>query len=80
VTLEGFWADPPGYVEDLVWPNYVRYHSWMYEDGDVESGKFNKRTCSQEHIVLCPGEGQKSMLEMLGWGLDMVKGAISERL
>ncbi|KIW15745.1 hypothetical protein PV08_05795 [Exophiala spinifera] len=32
VTLEGFWKDPPGYVEDLVWVNYRRYHAWMYRD------------------------------------------------
>lgn len=30
VTLEGFWADPPGYVEKVVWPNYVRLHRWLF--------------------------------------------------
>lgn len=41
VTLEGFWKDPPGYVDKIVWPNYVEAHKWMFEDGDVESGKLN---------------------------------------
>lgn len=36
VTLEGFWEDPPGYVDKIVWPNYVQDHKWMFEDGDVE--------------------------------------------
>ncbi|KAK4157496.1 nicotinamide riboside kinase, partial [Chaetomidium leptoderma] len=28
VTMEGFWKDPPGYVEKVVWPNYVEAHRW----------------------------------------------------
>jgi nicotinamide/nicotinate riboside kinase len=24
VTIEGFWADPPGYFDKIVWPNYAR--------------------------------------------------------
>lgn len=36
VTLEGFWADPPGYVDKIVWPNYAASHAWLFEDGDVE--------------------------------------------
>ncbi|KAI0425507.1 nicotinamide riboside kinase 1 [Xylaria sp. FL1042] len=36
VTLEGFWTDPPGYVDKIVWPNYAEAHAWLFEDGDVE--------------------------------------------
>ena len=36
VTLEGFWQDPPGYFEHVVWPNYVREHGYLFEHGDVE--------------------------------------------
>ena len=36
VTLEGFWQDPEGYFEDVVWPNYVRDQGFLFEDGDVE--------------------------------------------
>ncbi|KAG7407363.1 Nicotinamide riboside kinase [Fusarium oxysporum f. sp. rapae] len=49
VTLEGFWADPPGYVDKIVWPNYVEEHAWMFEDGDVE-GKFNTDVLDKEGI------------------------------
>lgn len=35
-TIEGFWEDPPGYVDQIVWPNYVDSHAWMFENGDVE--------------------------------------------
>jgi nicotinamide/nicotinate riboside kinase len=36
VTLEGFWKDPPGYVDKIVWPNYVEAHEWLFDNGDVE--------------------------------------------
>jgi nicotinamide/nicotinate riboside kinase len=36
VTLEGFWEDPPGYVDKIVWPNYVEDHKWMFENENVE--------------------------------------------
>ncbi|KAH7173760.1 P-loop containing nucleoside triphosphate hydrolase protein [Fusarium flagelliforme] len=49
VTLEGFWADPPGYVDKIVWPNYVEEHAWMFEDGDVE-GKFKDDVLEKEGI------------------------------
>lgn len=35
-TIEGFWKDPPGYVDDIVWPNYVKDHEWLFEAGNVE--------------------------------------------
>lgn len=37
-TGEGWWRDPPGYVDEVVWPNYVDGHAWMFEGGDVEGG------------------------------------------
>lgn len=45
VTLEGFWEDPEGYVEDVVWTNFARDHGWLFggkmdgsEDEDDEGG------------------------------------------
>ncbi|KAF9560759.1 ribosylnicotinamide kinase [Mortierella alpina] len=26
-TLEGYWEDPPGYFDDVVWPNYLVYNA-----------------------------------------------------
>ena len=34
-----FWFDPPGYIDEVVWPNYVRDHVWMFVNGDVEGGR-----------------------------------------
>ena len=36
VTLEGFWKDPSGYVDKIVWPNYAEAHAWLFEGGDAE--------------------------------------------
>ena len=36
VTLEGFWEDPEGYFDDVVWPAYVREHGWVFEGGGGE--------------------------------------------
>lgn len=54
VTLEGFWSDPPGYVEKVVWPNYVQEHAWMFEGGDVE-GVWKEDVLKQEAIRVCKG-------------------------
>ncbi|KAI9820705.1 MAG: ribosylnicotinamide kinase [Pycnora praestabilis] len=37
VTLEGFWEDPPGYVDKIVWPNYVQDHQFLFNGEDVEA-------------------------------------------
>lgn len=35
-TIEGSWQDPPQYIEQIMWPEYVRYHSQLFCNGDVE--------------------------------------------
>lgn len=84
VTLEGFWTDPPGYVEDVVWPNYVRYHAWMYKTntsgatGEVE--QFDDQACRNEGIQVCPGNGTWSMPEVLEWAVQRVEKAVEDKL
>ncbi|KAI0143020.1 nicotinamide riboside kinase 1 [Xylariaceae sp. FL1272] len=82
VTLEGFWADPPGYVDKIVWPNYAESHAWLFEHGDVE-GRLNEEVL-KETGILSPssrealggearGEGQGldvDMSVMFGWVVD----------
>jgi nicotinamide/nicotinate riboside kinase len=50
-TIEGFWQDPPGYVDKIVWPNYVEDHKWMFENDDV-NGKV-KETVLKEWGIDC---------------------------
>lgn len=36
VTLEGFWKDPEGYFDDVVWPEYRASHDHLFKHADVE--------------------------------------------
>jgi len=81
VTLEGFWKDPPGYVDKIVWPNYVEAHKWMFEDGDVESGELKwdllkeKRILAQQSFVDGP-RTDFNFEETLVWAVGEVMTAL----
>jgi nicotinamide/nicotinate riboside kinase len=49
VLREGFWQDPPGYFDKIVWPNYVADHGWMFENGDV-NGRMKKKDLRESRI------------------------------
>lgn len=55
VTLEGFWEDPEGYFDGVVWPNYVREHGALVEGGGEGVGSL---------------DGQRVWLSDPGWGLE----------
>lgn len=70
VTIEGFWEDPPGYVEKIVWPNYVSEHGWMFEGGDVE-GKLKADVLKKLGINAQPDKGPDVDMETtLGWAVE----------
>jgi len=71
VTLEGFWEDPPGYVDKVVWPNYVEDHKWMFEDEDVE-GKLRKDVVESWRIRCQEGGMDLNMTTTLKWAVDTV--------
>ncbi|KAL9623708.1 MAG: hypothetical protein Q9160_001938 [Pyrenula sp. 1 TL-2023] len=81
VTLEGFWADPPGYVEEVVWPNYVRDCGWVFEGGDVDRGDVSAEA-GGVGVRVGPirgggdGEGEGGMEEVLGWGAREVREGV----
>ena len=56
VTLEGFWQDPPGYVDKVVWPNHVEAHAWLFAAGDVE-GAPRADVLAAEGLLVQPGAG-----------------------
>jgi nicotinamide/nicotinate riboside kinase len=81
VTLEGFWEDPPGYVDEVVWPNYVREHGWMFEGGDVDFGEVKSSVVVQEEgIYVGPGKGEKGMRELLGWAVGVVGARVRREI
>lgn len=78
-TIEGFWSDPPGYVDKIVWPNYVQEHAWMFEDGDVE-GKFKEDVLDKEGIRVQRDVGLDGDMEKtLEWIVDTILEELKTR-
>ncbi|KAG9233838.1 hypothetical protein BJ875DRAFT_441851 [Amylocarpus encephaloides] len=71
VTLEGFWEDPPGYVDKIVWPNYVDDHKWMFENEDVE-GNLKMDVLKESRIQSQPGEPDVDMTATLEWAVKLL--------
>jgi nicotinamide/nicotinate riboside kinase len=75
VTLEGFWADPPGYVDKIVWPNYVNDHKYLFHDGNVE-GKVNEKLVDDLGIDVMPAENQGDLSACLEWAYGNLEKAL----
>ncbi|KAL1881126.1 hypothetical protein VTK73DRAFT_4803 [Phialemonium thermophilum] len=72
VTLEGFWKDPPGYVDKIVWPNYATAHSWLFRDGNVE-GELDTGVLAETGIRAPLGHGlDVEMGKILNWAVDTI--------
>ncbi|KFZ11569.1 hypothetical protein V501_04691 [Pseudogymnoascus sp. VKM F-4519 (FW-2642)] len=77
-TIEGWWADPPGYVDKIVWPNYVEDHAWMFEDGNVE-GKFKEDVLKETGIHAQSQQGPDVDMETtLVWTVDVIMKTLEE--
>ena len=63
-TLEGYWQDPPGYFDRIVWPNYIKNHEFLFKGGDVQ-GHVNEAVAQSTGINVVPGMGQKALEETL---------------
>jgi nicotinamide/nicotinate riboside kinase len=75
VTLEGFWADPPGYVDKVVWPNYVQDHKFLFQDGDVEK-ELDDKICNSVGIDGMPRRAEENMENCLDWAVGVLEVAI----
>ncbi|KAL2861430.1 hypothetical protein BJX68DRAFT_4690 [Aspergillus pseudodeflectus] len=55
---QNFWTDPPGYVDDIVWPRYVRDHAWLLlaEDEVAKPGPLDSIKGDDE-LVRMAGQG-----------------------
>ena len=72
VTLEGFWKDPPGYVDQIVWPNYVKAHKWLFEGDDVE-GQLRRDRLSESGIHAQLDKGiDIDIEETLDWAVHVI--------
>jgi nicotinamide/nicotinate riboside kinase len=77
VTLEGFWEDPPGYVDKVVWPNYVQDHKFLFENEDVDQ-ELNADACRQVGINGMPREAEENMMKCLEWAVEVLEGTIKK--
>lgn len=74
---QNFWTDPPGYVDDIVWPRYVRDHAWLLVDGDGQ-GDIVQRVGEGVDVRLdvgvkvAPGKGAVGMEVVLRWAVEEV--------
>lgn len=82
---QNFWTDPPGYVDDVVWPRYVRDHAWLLvgeNEVDLTTVRDEEelvRVAGQATNVrtdvgvnVAPGRGEKPMVEVLQWAVNEV--------
>lgn len=72
-TAEGWWDDPEGYVEGVVWANYVREHGFLFVSGDV-AGDVDEGVVAGLGVRVCPGG--VGMEEVLGWAVEAVAGVL----
>ncbi|KAK5101825.1 ribosylnicotinamide kinase [Lithohypha guttulata] len=91
VTLEGFWADPPGYVEDVVWPNYARDHAWLFDGGDgdgdgseasrqqaIDDGRVDRDVAARYGVHIGPGSGDVHLREILPWAIEKIRVVLGQ--
>ena len=74
-TIEGWWEDPPGYFDRIVWPNYVKEHGFLFHGRDVQ-GKVIDHAAAQAGIDIVPGMGYWNLPDTLTW----IVGLVSDRL
>lgn len=72
VTLEGFWEDPEGYVDAIVWPNYVKDHKFLFEEGNVE-GELDREMCGKLGIEAMEGVKEEDMTSVFSWACGVLE-------
>lgn len=82
---QNFWTDPPGYVDDIVWPRYVRDHAWLLIGGEGEGegegegdivARVGEGVDAREDVGVrvAPGKGAVGMEVVLRWAVEEVMG------
>lgn len=72
VTLEGFWHDPPGYFDRIVWPNFLAEHEHILVPGEGGiDGAVGEDHNPGEEIYF--SEPQWTLEECLEWIIGVMK-------
>ncbi|KAJ5988062.1 hypothetical protein N7481_003272 [Penicillium waksmanii] len=85
---QNFWVDPPGYVDDIVWPRYLEYHEWLLipvdqraaAKGDwVQAFGEGEKCHTDVGVRVAPGEGAVGMDVVLRWAVEEVLTALLKK-
>ncbi|EKV04727.1 Phosphoribulokinase/uridine kinase [Penicillium digitatum] len=71
---QNFWVDPPGYVDDIVWPRYVTDHAWLLiaeDGGGHEKKKGGSQALAEADIVRRIGDGTRARTDV---GVEVAPG------
>lgn len=77
VTLEGFWQDPPGYFDKIVWPNFVKEHRWMFHNEDVEGHAEYSTTNVYGNTEVGPLEVMDGLDGLMMWVVLQLRRSLS---
>ena len=90
---QNFWTDPPGYVDDIVWPRYIEDHAWLLvpesKVQNVEGKDISvlKEVVGQGEsvredmgVIVAPGKGRAPMTEIVEWAAEEVIRRVEEGL
>jgi nicotinamide/nicotinate riboside kinase len=66
--MEGFWQDPPRYFELLVWPAYVEQHSYLFKNGDIDSGTLTQEAFDEG--LRTPKKTDMTLKETMDWAIE----------
>ena len=75
VTDEGFWEDPEGYVDLVVWPEYAEEHAFLFEGGDVHA-VVSETAAKSADIQVCP---EREIANMLSWAVASLRTALQRK-
>lgn len=68
-TMSGFWVDPPGYFEEVVWPAYIKYSGYLFENSQAAAGNLSGVAISMR----CHLAPAMSTHETLQWAISLLK-------
>lgn len=78
-----FWTDPPGYVDDIVWPRYISNYAWLLVPDSISAAK--KEGSELKDIIgegsevkngldihVAPKGGEATMESLLYWAVESI--------
>jgi len=62
-------------VDDIVWPNYVKEHAFLFKEGDVD-GQIAPEACKALALDVMPRECEEDITACLEWACEIVQRAV----